>query len=83
MTENAIETKQLTYSYGKKKNVVRDLIEKLGEKCANIFKAILSGGSNYKEIAEEYGFASEGVVKIIKSRCKDKLVKLLGGFDNG
>ena len=25
MTENAIETKQLTYSYGKKKNVVRDL----------------------------------------------------------
>ncbi|MGM0613700.1 MAG: ABC transporter ATP-binding protein [Bacteroidota bacterium] len=25
MTENAIETKQLTYSYGKKKNVVKDL----------------------------------------------------------
>ncbi len=60
-----------------KENTIKKVFEMLGEKCANVFKAILFQEQKYKDIAEEYGFANEGVVKIIKSRCKEKLVKLL------
>lgn len=64
-------------SVSEKEQTIRRAFEMLGEKCSNVFKAILFNGQKYKEVAEEYGFANEGVVKIIKSRCKEKLVKLL------
>jgi len=64
-------------SISEKEQTIRKVIDMLGEKCANVFKSILFHGHKYKDVAEEYGFANEGVVKIIKSRCKDKLIKLL------
>lgn len=60
-----------------REQTIKSMLEALGEKCSHVFKSMLFTDKKYKDIAEDLGFSSESVVKVVKSRCKDKLIKLL------
>lgn len=60
-----------------KEETIKGIISQLDEKCAYVLHAILFTDKDYNDIAEELGLANANVMKVTKSRCKDKLIKLL------
>lgn len=69
-------------SIKEKENTIKDIISKLDPKCAHVLHAILFTDKGYSEIAEEIGLANANVMKVTKSRCKDKLIELLKNDTN-
>jgi len=60
-----------------RKQVIGDLLEKLGENCKNILVASMYHGLSLKEIAEEYNYGSVDVVKTRTYKCKKRLSELI------
>ena len=57
---------------------LRAAIPKLGERCRELFRLKLLGRS-FPEIQEEMGAASVNTVYTWDARCRERLLKMLGG----
>jgi RNA polymerase sigma factor (sigma-70 family) len=73
---------QVNSELKERESTIKSILNKLGETCAKILKAITFEGLDYKEIAHNTGLASSDVVKTYKNRCKKKLVGLLAENKN-
>jgi len=60
-----------------RRNDIDTILAQLGTKCYDLFKQLLTGNTDYKEIAELIKVGSKDVVKTYKNRCKKKLIELL------
>jgi len=75
---------EISYSTSikEKEETIKNIISKLDSKCAHVLHSILFTDKDYSEISEEIGLANANVMKVTKSRCKDKLIKLLNKDQN-
>ena len=56
---------------------VKQMLEKLGEKCHQLLQMAIYQEMSGKEICEKMGFASENGVKTQKYKCKQKLLQII------
>lgn len=60
-----------------KENEIKAIMEKLGEKCAKLLKAIVLHDKSYQEIMVDMEMANVNVVKSSKNRCKNNFIALI------
>jgi RNA polymerase sigma factor (sigma-70 family) len=60
-----------------KEKVLREITEKLGEKCYDLLKHAVFHQTSTEEIIELMGFSTANALKTQKYKCKQKLFKIL------
>ena len=62
------------------KEILDELLSRLGERCKNVLKLWLNGYS-MKEIASKLELTSDTMARKIKYKCKNDLMNMLDGKD--